>query len=92
MIRLVAALCLALLQGPPATAATTAGGGDWPMWQQGPLGWRHNAAEHVINPRTVSGLDLKWAFAYPKEAGTPRSQPAVALPGVSSGSATAEST
>lgn len=75
MIRLVTALCLALLQGPaPAQAAT---GGDWPMWQQGPLGWRHNAAERAINPRTVGGLALKWAFAYPKEAGTPRSQPAV---------------
>ncbi|GGT01394.1 PQQ-binding-like beta-propeller repeat protein [Nonomuraea spiralis] len=77
MIRLLTALCLALLVGPVPAQAASGGGGDWPMWQQSPLGWRHNAAERAINPRTVGGLALKWAFAYPKEAGTPRSQPAV---------------
>jgi polyvinyl alcohol dehydrogenase (cytochrome) len=43
-----------------------------------PLGSRFNPAEHQITPANVGGLKLKWAFAYPEQAGTPRSQPAVA--------------
>ncbi|WP_199537359.1 outer membrane protein assembly factor BamB family protein [Spongiactinospora gelatinilytica] len=61
----------------PGTSAGTPGRGDWPMWQQGPWGLRHNAAERDITPRNVAGLELKWAFTYPKAAGNPRSQPAV---------------
>ncbi|MDF5751628.1 PQQ-binding-like beta-propeller repeat protein [Spongiactinospora sp. TRM90649] len=70
------ALCLAAV-ATPAAQASGAGGGDWPMWQKDPRGSRHNAAEHRINPKNVGGLKLKWAFAYPRAAGTPRSQPAV---------------
>ncbi|MFC6884404.1 PQQ-binding-like beta-propeller repeat protein [Actinomadura yumaensis] len=51
--------------------------GDWPSWQKDPLGSRHNGAERDITPANVGGLKLKWAFGYPRNAGTPRSQPAV---------------
>jgi hypothetical protein len=37
-----------------------------------PLGSRFNPAEHQITPANVGGLKLKWAFAYPQQAGTPR--------------------
>ncbi|PZG29958.1 hypothetical protein C1I98_31525 [Spongiactinospora gelatinilytica] len=78
----LAALCLAVTAGP-ATATPAPGGGDgphhgdWSMWQQNPWGWRHNAAERKITAGNVAGLELKWAFAYPKAAGAPRSQAAV---------------
>ncbi|GII62896.1 cytochrome CBB3 [Sphaerisporangium krabiense] len=85
------ALCLAVLTAPSATGSVTAaappsdtpsefghgGRGDWPMWQKDPRGLRHNPDERKITPQNVSGLELKWAFAYPKAAGFPRSQPAV---------------
>lgn len=64
--------------GTSGTAAAVARTGDWPQWQHDPLGSRYNAAEHRITPANVDGLRLKWAFAYPQQAGTPRSQPAVA--------------
>ncbi|TDD92911.1 hypothetical protein E1293_00090 [Actinomadura darangshiensis] len=63
----------AALAAPRATAFP----GDWPTWQRDLRGSRNNPHEHGITPDNVSGLKLKWAFAYPKEAGTPRSQPAV---------------
>ncbi len=63
----------AALAAPAATALP----GDWPTWQRDLRGSRYNPYEHGITPDNVSGLKLKWAFAYPKEAGTPRSQPSV---------------
>ena len=70
------ALCLAMLTVSPAPAQARGGGhrGDWPTWQGNTYGVRHNAAERQLTPDTVGGLKLKWAFAYPKQAGTPRSQ------------------
>lgn len=70
---------------PGETAANPDGGrhgdwwhpGDWPTWQQGLYGDRFNGFEHEITPDNVDQLELKWAFTYPKRAGTPRSQPAV---------------
>ncbi|GIH67999.1 outer membrane protein assembly factor BamB family protein [Sphaerimonospora thailandensis] len=52
-------------------------GGDWPSWQKDLSGSRFNAFEHRITPGNVRRLKLKWAFAYPENAGTPHSQPAV---------------
>ncbi len=67
-------------------AAGTAGGqeaghlgsADWPMWQRGPDGSRFDVAETAINPATVGGLKLKWAYAYAPVANAAHgSQPAV---------------
>ncbi|MFI6497947.1 PQQ-binding-like beta-propeller repeat protein [Nonomuraea typhae] len=76
---LSAALCLAILTLNPAPAQAGGGGhrGDWTSWQGDTFGTRHNAAERRLTQATVAGLKLKWAFAYPRQAGTPRSQPAV---------------
>ncbi|WP_285488153.1 PQQ-binding-like beta-propeller repeat protein [Amycolatopsis taiwanensis] len=60
--------------GDRARAAPRA---DWPTWQGNESGSRYNAAEHLITPANVGGLELKWAFAYPKSDKEPRSQPAV---------------
>jgi polyvinyl alcohol dehydrogenase (cytochrome) len=66
------------LAGPSAaTVRTDRLSGDWPTWQGDRLGSRFNPTEHDITPANVGGLKLKWAFAYPQQAGTPRSQPAV---------------
>jgi polyvinyl alcohol dehydrogenase (cytochrome) len=69
----------AALAGPvrAAAAAEPRSAGDWPTWQHDTLGSRSNPAEHRITPANVGRLRLKWAFAYPAAAGTPRSQPAV---------------
>lgn len=79
---LATAAVLALLGAAVATAdpaTTTAGGGrgDWATWQKDLSGSRHNAAERRITPRTVGGLELKWAFAYPHTEAPVRSQPAI---------------
>lgn len=55
----------------PAAAAGSAGTedhllGDWPAWQLTTTGSRFNAAEYKINPATVGGLKLKWAYTYEK--------------------------
>lgn len=74
-----AAACLAAagtVASPPAASGHPRPG-DWPTWQQDARGSRYNAGEHRITPRTVGGLELKWAFGFPKAAGPPHSQPAV---------------
>ncbi|MFF0573912.1 outer membrane protein assembly factor BamB family protein [Streptosporangium saharense] len=64
-----------------ATETTALGGGsfpgDWPSWQKDLSGSRSNPFERRLTPANVGKLKLKWAFAYPKTAGTPHSQPAV---------------
>lgn len=86
VFRAIAASSLAaslVLVSTGATAGTSAGAGsrpapgDWPTWQHDTYGSRFNPAEHRVTPANVGGLKLKWAFTYPKDAGTPRSQPAV---------------
>lgn len=81
----VAASLVLIMTGAAVTPAGAAPGpapgavlaGDWPTWQHDTYGSRFNPAEHRITPGNVGGLKLKWAFTYPKDAGTPRSQPAV---------------
>jgi len=88
LTRLATVLVLALAGGPGALSAAVAqddtvapaqsGSGDWPTWQHDPVGSRFNRAEKRINPSTVAGLRLEWAFAYPKvNQVTSGSQPAV---------------
>lgn len=80
---LLAASLVVLGAGTAGRAGTHAGAasrphlGDWPTWQHDTYGSRFNGAEHRLTPGNVGGLKLKWAFTYPKDAGTPRSQPAV---------------
>jgi polyvinyl alcohol dehydrogenase (cytochrome) len=79
--RFVTAVALALSATVLATTATSASpvrSGDWATWQKDLVGSRFNSAEWKINPATVGGLKLKWAFAYPHTEGfQARSQPAV---------------
>ncbi|MFF4411385.1 PQQ-binding-like beta-propeller repeat protein [Streptosporangium sp. NPDC001559] len=51
--------------------------GDWASWQKDLSGSRSNPFERRLTPANVGQLKLKWAFAFPKNAGTPHSQPAV---------------
>ncbi|WP_026361514.1 PQQ-binding-like beta-propeller repeat protein [Amycolatopsis nigrescens] len=73
----LAGLVLVALLLTGSTALAGGRGGAWPSWQGDVSGSRHNASEYRINPATVGGLELKWAFAYPKSGKTARSQPAV---------------
>ncbi len=72
-------LSASLVSSVSATDVSTVdASGDWSTWQKDSVGSRHNAAEHRIDRRTVGGLKLKWAFAYPKTDSTVvRSEPAV---------------
>ncbi|TMQ94916.1 hypothetical protein ETD83_23160 [Actinomadura soli] len=78
---LAVAACLlvsgAVASGPAASGHQRAPDSDWPTWTKDLLGSRHAAAEDQITPKNVGELKLKWAFGYPRQAGGPRSQPAV---------------
>lgn len=84
---MVAAACLAVpltmgatmsrSSGATESAAAKAQPGDWSTWQKDVHGSRFNGAEHAITAANAGKLKLKWAFAYPKDAGDPHSQPAI---------------
>lgn len=77
---LVAVASSLALVGAGATAASPGRpdrSGDWATWAKDLVGSRFAAAERRITPRTVGGLTVKWAFAFPKSAAPVRSQPAV---------------
>jgi polyvinyl alcohol dehydrogenase (cytochrome) len=60
------------------SAASWPRASGWASWGKDLSGSRYNGAETAINPHTVSQLEYKWAFTFPKIPGVyPGSQPAV---------------
>ncbi|MEV0679045.1 PQQ-binding-like beta-propeller repeat protein [Actinosynnema sp. NPDC050436] len=80
---------VALLIGGAASATGDTAGhrpGDWPGWTGDKSGSRFAATERRIGPWSAGKLQLKWAFAYPKNGFPAKSQPAVVNGGIYFGS------